>query len=192
MTRKENKLILIRKDLLEKAIKITAKEGRTMLSFTNEIFEQALRAYEMGVIPKEIVDFYALLKLGKNTGAVALPKDILNYMIDIAYKVDEDNVLKKWYESGVWIGKYLSVIFGEEDETSILRKIIKMYIWDITDFSVQMRNDKIEIRCASPILTTEHTKMLAKFLEGILNTLNFRLLKNECLKGIILMVAEKK
>lgn len=37
--RKGRKLILIRSDLLEKIAEITAKEGKTMYGFTNEVFE---------------------------------------------------------------------------------------------------------------------------------------------------------
>jgi hypothetical protein len=38
----------------------------------------------------------------------------------------------------------------------------------------------------------ESTESLAKFLEGIFNSLNFEITKNESLKGIIMMELKRK
>jgi len=93
-SKKGKKLILIRNDLLDEAVKITSKEGKTVYAFTNEIFEQALKAYEMQTNPAELVEFYALMKLEKDSGATIIPIDLLNYMLTEMYKTDKEELLK--------------------------------------------------------------------------------------------------
>jgi hypothetical protein len=80
MPSKDRKLILLRTDLLEEAIKITSKEGKTLYAFTNEIFEQALKAYQMDTTLKEVLELFMLIKLEKDGGAIAIPVGLLDIM----------------------------------------------------------------------------------------------------------------
>jgi len=192
MPAKEKKLILVRNDLLTEIAKITAKEGKTVFAFTNEVFEQALKAHEMETNLSEIIEFFELMKFQKDTGAVIIRSDILDYMANKLYEVDGEELLQKWYNSGLWYGKYLSVKFSDQDFLETFGKLIRLSAWDLTDFSVTNRGKKIQIRYVSPRLTPENTKLYLKFLEGILHALNYKTLKNDCLKGMILLELEKQ
>jgi len=192
MPEKDKRLILVRNDLLKEIAKITAKEGKTVFAFTNEVFEQALKAHEMQTNLPEIVEFFELMKLQKDTGAVIVRSDILDYMANKLYEIDEEDLLKKWYNSGLWYGKYLSVKFSDQNPLETFGKLIRLSTWDLTDFSVTDRGKKIQIRYVSPRLTPENTNLYLKFLEGILHALNYRTLKNECMKGMILLELEKQ
>jgi len=192
MPEKDKRLILVRNDLLKEIAKITAKEGKTVFAFTNEVFEQALKAHEMQTNLPEIVEFFELMKLQKDTGAIIIRSDILDYMANKLYEIDEEDLLKKWYNSGLWYGKYLSVKFSDQNPLETFGKLIRLSTWDLTDFSVTDRGKKIQIRYVSPRLTPENTNLYLKFLEGILHALNYRTLKNECMKGMILLELEKQ
>lgn len=192
VVKKDKKLIVVRGDLLEKLSTITAKEGKTMYAFTNEIFEQVLKAYEMQVSLAELVEFYNLMKFGKDSGSVILPSELLDYMISKLHKKEKEELLQKWYDSGVWYGKYLRLQSHEQEPLQLLQKLLQTWMWNITDFSFDMEKEKLVIRCISPHLTMESTESLAKFLEGIFHSLNFEIIKNECLKGIIMMELARK
>jgi len=192
MPEKDKRLILVRNDLLKEIVKITAKEGKTVFAFTNEVFEQALKAHEMQTNLSEIIEFFEFMKFQKDTGAVIIRSDMLDYMADKLYGIDKEELLQKWYNSGLWYGKYLSVKFSDQDPLKTFEKLFRLSAWDLTDFSLTDRGKKIQIRYVSPRLTPENTNLYLKFLEGILHALNYRTLKNECMKGMILLELEKQ
>lgn len=103
-SKKGKKFILVRDDLLQEIIKVTAKEGKTVYAFTNEVFEQALKAYQMQTNPAEILQFYIFMKLEKDRGVCIIPIDLLNYMMQKLYKTEKEDLLQKWYDSGLWYG----------------------------------------------------------------------------------------
>lgn len=191
MPSKDKKLILIRNDLLQEVAKITAKEGKTVFAFTNEVFEQALKAHQMQTSLPEVLELYTLLQLEKDIGSVIITSDLLSYMTNKLYKTDKEELIKKWYEAGLWYGKYLSVKFPEENWLQIFEKLIKTCSWNVTDFAIADEGENIKIRCISPNFTSENTEVFQKFLEGALHSSDYKKLKNECLKGMILLEFKK-
>ena len=190
-SRKDKRLILVRSDLLQEIIKITAREGKTVFAFTNEVFEQVLKAYQMQTNPADILQFYISMKLEKDRGICIIPIDLLNYMIEKLYTIEKEDLLQKWYNSGLWYGKYLSVKFEREDWLEIFEKQMKKSVWNITDFSIAKREKSIHMRCICPYFTKESTEAFMKFLEGIMHSSDYKTSKNECLKGMILLQFKK-
>ena len=184
---KGRKLILVRTDLLEKAIKECSKQGKTMFAFTNQIFESALKAYEMETDLEEILEFYSFVKLGKNLGVAMLPSSLINYMLETLYKLDRENLIAKAYESGLWFGKCLLLKFPEENVTEKLEGILKKYMWHSLDLTITNKGDTIELNCISPILSEEKTHVISKFIEGAFQAFNYEVVKNSCFRGIISM-----
>jgi len=186
-SKKSKRLILIRNDLLEDVIKVTAKEGKTVYAFTNEVFEQALKAYEMQTSPAELLEFYTLMRIEKDRGVVFLPIDLLNNLLKKCYKADKEDLLKEWYDCGLWYGKYLSIKSPTENWLQLFEKLIKKCAWNISDFSITTKGENINIKCVSPYFTTENTEAFTKFLEGVMHSANYKSMRNECLKGMILL-----
>ena len=191
MSKKSRKLILVRTDLLGEATKITAKEGRTLFSFTNEIFEQAIKAYKMSVTLSEALEFYKMINIGKSAGYIVLPYDVFKFMTEELYGKRQKELLKVWWSSGFWSGNYLKVKF-DDDIFKALKQFFKTLMWGFEDFSIKFENDKIDVKCFSSNLTSECTEMLVKYLEGIFESLGFATKKNVCLKGIIMMELVRK
>ena len=192
MPKKGKKLILIRDDLLEEIIKITAKEGKTVFAFTNEVFEQALKAYETKMSPGELLEFYTLMKLEKDSGTVIVPIEVLNTMLQKSFETDKEDLLQKWYDSGLWLGKYLSIKSQAENWLATFEKLMKVCAWNISDFSVTTQGDDVNIKCVSPHFTVETTEAFKKFIEGTVHSANYNTAKNECLKGMILLNFKKQ
>lgn len=190
--RKSRKLILIRSDLLDKIAQITAKEGKTMYSFTNEIFEQVLKAYEMNVNISDIIEFYRLMQIEKETGSIIVPICVLEYVMDKFCKEDKKELLEKWYEAGLWYGKYISSRFQEDELLNIIEKLMKISLRNMTNCSVSKKNGHVKIRAMSPHFSLEQTESISKFIEGIFHSLDYVTFKNELLKGMILLEFKRK
>ena len=192
--KKSRKLILARNDLVEEAARIIAKDGRTLFSFTNEVFEWAIEAYNLGVTPAEALEFYEMMKIGKNLGNVIVPSEVLYNMTKELYEVQHEKLLEKWYESGVWNGNYLSIKFQEKNQIDILEKFMKASLWNVDEFSLDIdeESNKMKIRCYSPKLSKEVTEMLAKFLEGMLFSMGYSVRSNKLLRGLIMLKLEKR
>jgi len=191
-SKKGKKLILVREDLLEDILKITAKEGKTVFAFTNEVLEQALKAYEMQTSPPELLEFYKLMKLEKDRGAVIIPIDLLNNLTKKCYETDKEDLLQWWYDCGLWYGKYLSIKSQTESWFQTFEKLMKKCAWNVSDFSITTQGENVSVKCVSPYFTMESTEAFTKFLEGIMHSANYETIKNECLKGMILLNFKKQ
>ncbi len=187
MTKKGRKLILVRKDLLEKAASITAKEGRTMFAFTNEIFENAIKAHDMETTLEEIIELYSYIVLGKTVGLAILPSALIDYMLNELYRSDTEDLMAEARKSGVWFGKSLLVKFSKERVLNILQELIKKYIWHSLDLSITERDETVDLRCISPTLSQEKTQVISEFIKGAFDALNYKLVKDNCFRGIISM-----
>jgi hypothetical protein len=139
----------------------------------------------------EIVDFYSLIQTMRKTGVVLIPQTILNYSIKKLYQTEKENLLKNWYNSGLWYGKFLQAKF--ENPTESLKKFLATCFWEITEIEVTKReNDKLSLRVIAPGQPQENTELLLKFIDGIMAALNYKILKEECWKGIIILELEKR
>jgi len=188
---KSRKLILIRSDLLEKVSQITAREGKTMYGFTNEVFEQVLKTYELNANLPDVVEFFTLMQIEKEAGTALIPMSVLEYMMNKLYKENEKELLEKWYEAGQWFGKYISSRFLDKEPLDVIEKLMTDCLRNLTNCSVTKKDEEVKIRAMAPHFSLEQTKTLSGFLEGILNSLNYVTHKNDSLKGIILLEFKK-
>lgn len=186
------KLILIRDDLLEGIRKITAKEGKTVFSFTNEVFEQVLKVYDMDVSLSDVVEFYRLMQIQRETGALIVPLSVLEYMTHTLFRDNKKELLDEWRRSGLWYGRYLCIRFPDEELLGVFEKLMKFSLWNVTEFSVLRKDEGVKIRCMSPHFSSEHTEAFSNFLEGVLDALGYETVKNECLRGMILLESRRK
>jgi len=190
MVKNGRKLILVRGDLLERVSEITAKEGKTLFAFTNEVFERAIEAYRSHISLAESLEFYRVMKTGKSLGYVVIPSDIFEHTIKKLYAVDRGFLLEKWYESGLWNGSYLSIKFHDQDPLEVVERFMKASLWNMDEFVMNQCRGKIEVKCFSPSLSLEFVEMLAKFLQGMFTSFGYSVKSNKCLRGIVIIELE--
>jgi len=187
----DKKFIAVRGDLLRKAIEISNRRGKSFYGFVNEVFEQAIRAEEMDSTLTEIVEKYRFIETLRKAGAVMVTLDLLNYCLDQLLETRSKDLLERWYESGVWYGKYLSAKF--ENPLEALSKTLNMYFWEISEIRFSSNSDgTATIKIIAPNQSHEHTELLAKFVEGVVNSLNYKISKREFWKGIIILELVKR
>lgn len=190
MTKGDRKLILVRADLLEKAAAITAKEGKTLFAFTNEIFEQAIEAYGMGVKLCEALEFYKMLKNGKKLRYAFVPSDVLNCVAKMLSAAERDRLLKEWHDAGEYTGNYLRIRFYGQDGAETAKSFMNTVLWNLEEVVVEADGGKVEVKCFCPSLGGECTEMLASFLQGMFASLGYVVKSCKHLKGIIVLCLE--
>jgi hypothetical protein len=185
--KKRKKLIAVQSDVITQIIRIANTKGRTVYSFVNEIMEQAIEAEEVGRSLKEIVEMYKLMEIEKKTGSILVPREILNFLIQRLYPSEKDALLKEWYSSGQWYGKYIKARIQEGEPLETLDKLLQAYAWDSSEIRVIRGNGPIRLRCISPKHTPEETRLFSKFLEGAMHSMGYNLKEKEVMKGLILL-----
>jgi len=188
---KEKKLILVPSDLVNKIMEISNKEGKTLFNFVTEILEQALRASDMNQSLKELVDFYEAMETQKSSGAVIVPVDAFTYLISKLYPSDRKNLLKKWYESGEWYGKYMLAKFHDDDPVDAFKKLLTVSHWDLNEVSLVKDDNGIRMKCVSPLLPIENTELLMKFVEGAMHSFEYDVDKEDYARGMVLLTFKK-
>ncbi len=155
----------------------------------NEIFEYANKADEMNSTLDEILDFYSLIKTMRQAGAVLVPPEILDHSVKNLYQLQKDSLMENWYNSGLWYGKFFETKF--DDPIAVFKKILTTCLWEITEANTTIHDEKITLRVVAPNLPRENTELLLKFIVGVMTALNYKIIKQEYWKGIILLELEK-
>jgi hypothetical protein len=182
---REKKLIRAPGELVSKLNEAANREGKTLYSCISEIFEQAVRAYEMKRSLKEIIDDYEILEVHKEAGTVFTPRDVIEYLVrEVCNENKNDETLARlWYQTGKWYGIYLEERFNDSVEAFL--RLLREGRWDLNDVNLNRNGESLEFKCISPFLSQERTKLIQKFIEGAMNSLGYKIQGNECFKGII-------
>jgi hypothetical protein len=187
MPRNGKRLILVRNDLIEKATEITAKEGRTLFSLTNEVFERAIEAHDMRASLADAVESCKMIRTAKTLHCVFVPADVFNFMAKKLYENEREELLEKMYESGIWNGSFLSLKSRCESETETLKMFMKMFLLGSDEFLINVDKEKVEVKCFFPDLNLEGVEIIARLLHGFFGSLGYRVEENKCIRGIIVM-----
>lgn len=176
----KRKLLAARVDLADKVSEIASRKG-TLYDYVNEVLEQAIRAEELGVTLKKVLDDRWLIKSARDAGFILVPEKIIYDLTEDACRsVGKERLLALWYETGEWYGKYY-------DDLERFVDAVKKYFWDVLELSVSGDEDSVRLTCLSSRFSDVYTELFGKFLEGALNVLGYSLEEAEVSKGIIRM-----
>ncbi len=180
----EGKFYRIRGDLADE-LNISAKRlGKKVKDMVNEAVEHEIAISRLGLSSRQVMEFYQAIKLCSNYGLYLTPVEPLNQSLERLKIKDFEAIEKSYLESGTMIGSYLRT--SDEDEyLRLLKRIFDTGIFGVTSLTLFKREKSLEVKCVAPTLTVKGTKLLVKFLEGIMKGLNFKLAKRDLMKGII-------
>jgi len=180
---RERKLIRAPGELVSKLNEAAHREGKTLYSYVSEVFEQAVRAYEMKRSLKEIIDGYEVLEVHREAGTVFTPRDVMDYLVGKVSNENDETLERLWYQTGRWYGIYLRERF--DDSVEALVRLLREGRWDLNDVTLNRNKETLEFRCVSPFLSQERTLLTQKFMEGAMNSLGYKTQNHESFKGII-------
>ena len=104
---KGKKLVSVPEDILEDATALSRRKGASVGKFFEDALTQAIRVNSVGYDLKEVADFFDVVQAHKVLGGIFVPSNVLNYLVEAAYKNDKEVLQTKWFESGQWTGKYM-------------------------------------------------------------------------------------
>jgi len=174
----KRKSLMVRLDLADKISSIAERRG-TLYDYVNDILEQAIKADELGLALKDILEDRLMIKSARDAGFMVVPEMMVYDLAEVSYKrVGKEKMSAIWYETGQWYGHY----YGDLKK---LRIAVKRYFWDVSGFNVSEEGANVALSCLSSKFSVTYTDLFSKFLEGAMNALGYRLNQSEVSKGII-------
>ena len=192
MTSGKRKMLAAREELADKVGEIAASKGFTLFRMVNNLLELAVTVEAMGISLEEAVDNYKIIKAVKNANFTLVLESLLYDTVEIAFQKAKERTLKTWFEAGVWVGRqYISR--GVEDPFMAIRRDLKAFSWNAPEFTIETPLEKVvSVRVLSPRFPESYTLLFTRFLEGILEALDFGVTYKEVGRGNIRLEAAKK
>jgi hypothetical protein len=188
-TGKGKKLVYVSESIIEKASKVSRDEGVSLSKLVETSLMQTVKINELGYNSKQMADFFNVMQAQRVLGGLFIPSRVLDFMIAKCSKTDVEHLYTVWYESGKWDGKYLKEKF--DDPVDAFKHFLELSRWDLNEVDVKKTADSVKVRCVSTVLNVEGTKLLAKFIEGVMNGLDYQTVHVDSLKGMIILEAKK-
>jgi len=182
---KGKRLIPVPESLLKGLMDAASKDGKPVNSYIEEALQQAVKVFETGQNLAGMVHYFKILQSQKASGAIFTPLTVFDFMTRKVSTTDKDKLLEEWFESGKWYGKYIVEKF--QNPVQALADLLQVTRGDLNEVNVTVIDGKTKLRCTSIALTKDGTELLLKFIEGALDGMNCKILKNEFMKGLILV-----
>jgi hypothetical protein len=186
---KGKKLVYVSEDLIEKAARVSRDEGVSLPKLIEGALEEAVKVNELGYSSKQMANFFNVLQTQRVLGGLFVPSGVLDYLIEKVGRNDDVQLQSLWYESGTWNGKYLKEKFS--DPVEAFRNFLELSRWDLNEVDVKNNGNSVKVRCISTIMSIEGTKLLSKFIEGIMNGIGYGTIHVDFLKGMIILEFKK-
>ena len=71
------------------------------------------------------------------------------------------------------------------------RNFLGLSRWDLNEVDVKTDSTSVRVRCISTIMSAEGTRLLARFIEGVMNGMDYQTMKDNSLKGMIILEFKK-
>jgi len=179
------KLIQIPADVVAKLYEAANLNNVSFQDYVEEALQQAVRASEMGLTVKEIIDFYELTTIQRTAGMRLIPREVFDHIISEICKKDLEAWRLKWVEAGRWYGKFLEAKLRDEKPLSFFLKVMRTGQWEMDDFSIEISGPDVIVKGVSFTLNEESTELLISFITGFMEALDYGLREKECMRGII-------
>ncbi len=177
------RLISVPGDLLEEVNTASVKEDSSASKFIEDALKHAVRMNELGVNSNQLIELCEVLNAYRVLGGVFVPMDVLTYLTNKAYTEDKAAFQAKWYDSGVWYGKFLKEKFP--DPVLALKSFLEATRWDLSEVGITHdRGGFVKLRFISNVISNEETELLVKFIEGVMHSLGYEVEKRDFMRGI--------
>jgi hypothetical protein len=182
---REKKLVYVPQDIIDEIAEISRRKGETISKFVEDALRQAIRVERAGYDVKNFAEFFEVMQASRVLGGVYVPTEVLNFLVKRAYGSERKGLQAKWFESGVWHGKYLKERF--QDPLQAFKIFLESCRWDLNEVQLKVNGDNVKVVCVSSVLTSEGTELLADFIEGIMYGIGFKLDDKDVVRGMLIL-----
>lgn len=187
--RRDKKLIMVSSDLADQLLQLASREGKPLSSFVQEHLEHVVAVHHKGYKLGDAIKFYEIASGLKSSGAVFIPLDVMKFILEVLPPDQREKLQVRWYDAGVWYGKYLLTKFSDPIEG--LEGLLKASWWDLDEVHLTLKEERIEFRCISMGSSNEETEFVRCFIEGAMQTLGYEVKKADCTRGIVFLAFEE-
>jgi len=187
----KRKTLFAREDLANRLSIIAKQHGYTLYNLLNEILELAIQAEDVGVNLRKIFEESWILKNAKKDGFILGLETLWYEMAELAYEKAGEEIIKKWFEAGVWLAKKY-VTAGMERPFEAFKRSLEAYTWNVPELTIEEGEKTVSIRMISPRLPESYTVLYSAFLEGALKAFGYEISSREVSSGMIRLKAVGK
>lgn len=177
------KLVYVPEELINLITEICRRDGITIGRFIEDALKEAIRLRNIGYDLKKAVDALEVIRVHRVLGGAFIPQDLLDFIVGRVYRSDREELLRRYFESGLLYGRYIRGRF--RDPIEALKSFLETSRWDLDEVEVTSDGSKWSLRCVSTVLSAEGTEILAKFIEGVVRGLGCEILQMDYIKGMI-------
>ena len=179
-------MLAAREDLANRLLEVADRKNVKLFGLLNETLEMVLKTEDMGLSLEDVVQQYGVVKAAKDAGFVLAVESLWYDVVDKFFKTDKDWMVKRWYESGHWYGKYYSAKLPQ-DPLKAFKEDVFSFTWNVSEFTIKENKDRSEVvvNCIAPKFSISQTTLFSAFLEGALNAFGYEVSKRGVSKGII-------
>jgi len=187
---KDKKLLLVPGNVISGLMEIANKQGKPFQGFVAETLQSALGVYAKGHSLEEITNTFELLGACKSLGSKIVSDDTFGYLIDKLCVADGEVLRKKICEFGRLCGRNL--VSKHENPLLELKRFLSILGWDLNEVLVTDKDESVEIRCISPVLSIQDTELLMNLVNGLVDAFGYGIEEEDFVKGIISLRCSKK
>jgi hypothetical protein len=188
-TKSDYKLVSLPEELVERLQRAASKKGLSLMAYSEENLEEALRAEDNGVPLDEAVESYRILRVQLASGAIQVPRRSLDAVVKVLFSADKEATLSDWAEAGKWYGEYLRTLFGE-DALEMIGGVLKVS-WNLDEVEMRREEMKAELRFASFALSEDVTELLVSYIAGVMGSLGYERRGGEFVRGLAKLSFER-
>ncbi|MBC7130083.1 hypothetical protein H5T51_02540, partial [Candidatus Bathyarchaeota archaeon] len=157
---KGKRLVYVPEELIEQVLEISRSRGESIGKFVEDAVRLAIKADNVGLSPEAAAEILEVLYVQRVLGGAFVPQEVLDYVLDNAFKVDKDAFLMKWYDGGRLHGRYLKERF--EDPVEALKCFLEATRWDLNEVDVIRNEDGFRLRCVSTAMSMAASELLCR------------------------------
>lgn len=169
-----------------------ARQNKTLYAFTNELLKTTLRICGEGGKVSEIYPAWRFAKMAREIDSVPIPGDLLEKMISKLSALDEEWLLKTWYNEGQRIGTYLHMYEPTFERLSALVREMEFLLpikkLDILRIESQKEGNYV-VRAIGAGLSPAGSKCAEALLRGLLSTYSMNVISSKVAEGIVEVTA---
>lgn len=182
---KGKKLVYVPEDLLDKISVISKKKGESISKFVEDNLRESVKVEQLGHDANEITKLLETLQIQRVLGGTFVPIEVVNHMCNRAYVQEKDLILSLWFDSGKLYGKYVKERY--ENPIATLISLLETMRWDLNEVALSEEKKTSKLRCVSTSLNESGADLLSRFIEGAIMGIGLKVVRRECLKGLIVI-----
>jgi hypothetical protein len=185
------KTFAARGDLLDGLSGLARQRGMPLFTLLNEVFEVALEAGRRGVDLREALEGKTAFERVKALGFIGVPEVLWLDLLEDAYSLMRETVLRRHHEAGRWLAKRLASR-GLPKAVEELKSILEAAVWNAVEFNFKAGLEAVDVELVNPKFSKAHAEALSRLLEGALEELGYEIASRESPAGMIKVKARRQ